>query len=319
MSKIKVVITTGDVDGIGLEVAVKALKNLGSKKNVQIILWRSSMADKRLLRQLDQKFKRNTVDSFAAALAITGPSLVDIESELAPAEWVQITAQACLSKKVQAMATGPLSKTSIKSAGFKDLGHTDILKRVSKASFVNMGFMGYHFNVVLATGHLALKDVPKALHLDILKKSLVNANALRQHLNKIETKKPIAVLGLNPHAGEEGLIGQEELQLFSKLSAFAKRRRIPIEGPLVPDAAFLKSNWNRYSVYLTLYHDQGLIPFKMIHGQDSGVHVTLGIPFIRTSVDHGTAKDIFGKNKANPNSMLESIQWAIKLARLQGA
>lgn len=316
MNKIKVVVTTGDTDGIGLEVAIKALKKLGPQKNVQILLWRSSSADTGLLKQLDRTWKRITVDSWAEALTISGPYLVDIGSDLSPAEWVEITAKACLHKEVQAMATGPLSKTSIKAAGFKDLGHTDILKRVSKTSLANMGFIGAHFNVVLATGHLALKEVPSSLNLEVLKKSLINANGLRQRLPKNKAKKPIAVLGLNPHAGEEGLIGKEELALFSALASFAKRQGIPIVGPLVPDAAFLKSNWDRYSVYLTLYHDQGLIPFKMIHGQESGVHITLGIPFIRTSVDHGTAKDIFGKNKAHPNSMLESIQWAIKLARL---
>ena len=89
--------------------------------------------------------------------------------------------------------------------------------------------------------------------------------------------------------------------------------KLNIKGPLVPDAAFLKSNWGKFSVYLCPYHDQGLIPFKAIHGQDSGVHVTLGLPFVRTSVDHGTAKEIFGKNIANPNSMKEALLLAVRL------
>lgn len=316
MSKTKVVVTTGDTDGIGLEVAAKALNILGPQKNVQIILWRSENADSKFLKILDKKWTRITVDSFAEALKIQGPYLVDIESDLAPAEWVEISAKACLTKKVQAIATAPLSKTSIKAAGFKDLGHTDILKRISKSKNVNMGFVGDKFNVVLATGHSSILDVPKKLNLKTVASSLWNANELRKKLPQAQKNKPIAILGLNPHAGEEGLIGKEELKLFPQLLAFARTNNIPVVGPLVPDAAFLKTNWDKYSLYLTLYHDQGLIPFKMIHGQDSGVHITLGIPFVRTSVDHGTAKDIFGKNKANPSSMMDSIQWAIKLARL---
>ena len=114
-------------------------------------------------------------------------------------------------------------------------------------------------------------------------------------------------MGLNPHAGEKGIIGNCEADLFRKLpSAFS--------GPLVPDAAFLKKNWKTYSLYLCLYHDQGLIPFKLVHGQDSGVHITLGLPFLRTSVDHGTAEDIFNKNVANHASMLEAIQLNLQLA-----
>lgn len=316
MSKIKVVVTTGDIDGIGLEVAAKALHALGPQKNVQIILFRSENADPRYLKLLDEKWSRITVDSFEEALKINGPYLVDIESDLAPARWVEITALACLKNKVHAIATAPLSKTSIKAAGYKDLGHTDILKRVSKAKHVNMGFVGDKFNVVLGTGHSSIKDVPSKVTFKNISSALKNANELRKKLDKKQAKKPIAVLGLNPHAGEEGLIGKEELALFPKLKVFAKTHKIPFEGPLVPDAAFFKSNWEKYSLYLTLYHDQGLIPFKLVHGQDSGVHITLGIPFVRTSVDHGTAKDIFGKNIANPSSMKDSIIWAIKLARL---
>ncbi|HEY1079208.1 MAG TPA: 4-hydroxythreonine-4-phosphate dehydrogenase PdxA, partial [Bdellovibrio sp.] len=226
------------------------------------------------------------------------------------------SAKACLQKKIHALATAPLSKTSIKEAGFKDLGHTDILKRLSKSKHVNMGFIGDKFNVVLATAHIPLKKTSQSLNFTVLAQALLNANSLRLRLPAAQQKRPIGILGLNPHSGEKGLIGQEEQLLFPQLLAFAKENKIPVEGPLVPDAAFFPGNWKRYSVYLAMYHDQGLIPFKMIHGQDSGVHVSLGIPFIRTSVDHGTAKDIFGKNVANPNSMLDSLRWAIKFARL---
>ena len=124
----------------------------------------------------------------------------------------------------------------------------------------------------------------------------------------------MALVGLNPHAGEKGLIGKFESENLKPVLTQIKKKH-SVEGPLVPDAAFFDDNWKKYSTYVCLYHDQGLIPFKMVHGQDSGVHLTLGLPFIRTSVDHGTAKNIFGKNKANPNSMIEAVDWAIKLAK----
>ncbi|WII73006.1 4-hydroxythreonine-4-phosphate dehydrogenase PdxA [Bdellovibrio sp. 22V] len=316
MSKVRIALTTGDVDGIGFEVTAKALHHLGPQKNAQLILWRSENVDKRYLRLIDQKFERITVDSLEEALKIDGPYLVDIASDLSPAHWVEISAKACLAKKIDGIATAPLSKTSIKEAGFKDLGHTDILKRLSKSHFVNMGFVGSKFNVVLTTAHIPVAKISKSLNFKILSESLLNANDLRKKLPANQQKKPIAILGLNPHAGEKGLIGTEELSLFPHIKDFARDNKIPVDGPLVPDAAFFPTNWKKYSVYLALYHDQGLIPFKTIHGQDSGVHMTLGIPFVRTSVDHGTAKDIFGQNKANPHSMIDAIRWAIKLARL---
>jgi 4-hydroxythreonine-4-phosphate dehydrogenase len=178
-----------------------------------------------------------------------------------------------------------------------------------------MGFIGKYFSVVIATAHIPLSHVAAKINFKFLSDALLNTNSLRKLLPTAIKKRPIAVLGLNPHSGEESLMGNEEASIFPNLLQFARENKIPMHGPIVPDAAFLKKNWSRYSVFLALYHDQGLIPFKTIHGQDSGVHITLGIPFIRTSVDHGTAKDIFGKNKANHRSMTEALEWAIKLSK----
>ncbi len=323
MSWRKIAITTGDVDGIGLEIALKSLISLGPQKKTSFFLFRDHAADPRLLKKLDPSFERIIAESLKEALAffnelsrakhISSSLLFDIAAKTSPAQWVESAAQACYKQDLSGLVTGPLSKTSIKAAGYKDLGHTDILKRVSHTKSAHMGFIGTHFNVVLATGHIPLRKVSSSLHFRGLCEALLNANHLRKMLPQALRKKPIAVLGLNPHAGEEGLIGQEELVLFRNLFSFAQKNKIPLTGPLVPDAAFLKKNWSQYSVFLALYHDQGLIPFKAIHGQDSGTHVTLGIPFVRTSVDHGTAKDIFGKNKANPQSMTEALQWALRI------
>lgn len=317
MSKLKIALTTGDTDGIGFEVTAKALNLLGPQKNVQFFLWRSDSATSaRYLKLIDRKFERITVDSLEEALKIEGPYLVDIASDLAPALWVEETAKACMKKQLDGMATAPLSKTGIRDAGLRDLGHTDILKRISKASAVRMGFVGSQFNVVLSTAHIPLKKVSAALTPKVLQDTLVLTNELRLKLPAPWKNKPVALLGLNPHAGEEAMLGSEEQELFPALQAFAKKNKIPLSQPLVPDAAFFPENWKKYSAYMALYHDQGLIPFKMIHGQRSGVHISLGLPFTRTSVDHGTAKDIFGKDEADPHSMLDALRWSVKLSRL---
>jgi 4-hydroxythreonine-4-phosphate dehydrogenase len=178
-----------------------------------------------------------------------------------------------------------------------------------------MGFIGKKFNVVLTTAHIPIVKVSQSLKaMDILA-GIHAAESLRQQLPKPLQKKPIGILGLNPHAGEEGLIGKEELLYLNKAIQTALKEKIPTIGPLVPDAAFLEKNWKKYSVYLAMYHDQGLIPFKIIHGQKSGAHISLGLPFVRTSVDHGTAKDIFGKNEAIANSMIEAIQACLRIVR----
>lgn len=315
---IRIAITTGDADGIGTEIAAKALAKIGPRSGVHFYLWRSPQCPVKHLRQIDSKFKRITVSGWPEALEETPASsreLVDINSNLPPARWVEAVAKASLYGHIDGIATAPISKTGIIASGIKAIGHTEILKNVSDAENIFMGFVGKEFNVLLATGHMPLKEVSSRLSADIIFSALESADQMRTLLPPRKANLPIALVGLNPHAGEEGLIGHEEDEKFSQALERAKKNKIPVEGPLVPDAAFFPVNWKKYSVFVSPYHDQGLIPFKMIHGQDSGVHITMGLPFVRTSVDHGTAKNIFGKNKANPNSMIEAINWAIRLTQ----
>lgn len=301
---LKIAITTGDTNGIGLEVTFKALLRLGPQKNIQYIVFRSSHTPsplKKMERLLAQKFQPH--------------SLRYEIRKTSPAHWVEEAGRLCLTQNIQALATAPLSKETIQNAGFAAIGHTEILKKLSGAKSVHMGFLGKKFNVLLATGHVAIKNIGQALTEESLWDALTAANRLRQVLPALAAKRPLALVGLNPHAGEKGLIGLEESTFYAKVISRAAQNSIPVIGPLVPDAAFFKENWSKYSIFVCSYHDQGLIPFKMIHGQDDGAHVSLGLPFVRTSVDHGTAQDIFGMNIANPNSMIEAILWAQKLAR----
>lgn len=307
----KIAITSGDTDGIGLEVSLKALKNIGPSKSARFYLFRPSSYTTKNFSRFLRGYDVVTLPNLAAALAVQSSEknlLFDIASASPPPLWVEEAAQACLQNKMDSLVTAPLSKQLIKKSGLTDLGHTDILKRLCRSNTAFMTFVGKKFNVLLATGHIPINKISSALLDDTLIRALGCANSFRL---SVKSKKPIGLLGLNPHAGDQGLIGKEETDLFKRVLAFAAKKNIPVIGPLVPDAAFHSKNWSHYSIYVCCYHDQGLIPFKTIHGF-SGVHLTLGLPIKRTSVDHGTAKDIFGKNCADASSMIDALRWAIK-------
>jgi 4-hydroxythreonine-4-phosphate dehydrogenase len=312
---IRIAITSGDIDGIGTEVIAKALYKLKPQKNIQFILWRSPDCPKSHLNLIDKYFRRFTFSSWPDAMGYLpkdGKDLIEIVSNQNPALWVEQSALAAKFGHIDAIATAPLSKKVILKAGLSDIGHTDILKRIAEVEDVYMGFIGAHFSVVLATGHLPIHKVTKAWSVEQLQGAIAAAKELRELLGSKEQKKAIGILGLNPHAGENGMLGDDAV-IYKE--AIKKFKNLEFSGPLVPDVAFQPEQRSKHAIYVCAYHDQGLIPFKMLHGRESGVHISLGLPFVRTSVDHGTAKDIFGKNKADYHSMLEALEWAISLAK----
>jgi 4-hydroxy-L-threonine phosphate dehydrogenase PdxA len=316
----KIALTCGDADGVGFEVATKALTTLSSRVSndkTVFFLFRSTKADqnqKQFLKLLDRHFLRLTFSSLEQALLffeslhhrhqLPKNVLIDLSLSTSPAEWVLQASLACQNGLLDSLVTGPLSKKLTVQLKGRPIGHTGIFRQLYPKSPMHMAFIGTDFNVMLATDHISLNEVEKELSLKNFKSALLAGEKLQRLL---KNRKKIAVLGLNPHAGEKGIIGFFE----SKMKRYLKSNKF--EGFISPDAAFLKKNLNKFSLFLALYHDQGLIPFKMHHGQDSGVHVTIGLPFIRTSVDHGTANDIFNKNIANPQSMIDAIQLNLKL------
>jgi len=313
----KIAITTGDRDGVGFEVTAKALLEIPAsveKNKAVFFVFRHQYQEKlqaRYFKQLDKKWLRLTFDKLENSLQfleliqnnIPDNLLIDLALNNSEAEWVVEAALACNHGLLNSIVTGPLSKKITARLPNKELGHTGIFRQLFPKQKLFMAFVGRDFNVLLATDHKPLGEVETELKRTGLKPVL---NAALQLQTLLKSKKRIGVLGFNPHAGEAGLIGKTEQKLFKNLPKTA-------EGPLVPDAAFLTKNWKKYSSFVCLYHDQGLIPFKMQHGQDSGVHLTLGLEFVRTSVDHGTAFDLFNKNKANSASMLEAIKLNMKL------
>jgi 4-hydroxythreonine-4-phosphate dehydrogenase len=213
---------------------------------------------------------------------------------------------------VQAIATAPVNKEAFRLAGLEWSGHTDLLAHLTGSRHVAMMFYSEALRVVLATVHIPLAEVPRAL----TQASLDATIALTaRELPRFGIAAPrIAVAGLNPHAGEHGLFGDEEQTAIRPAIDACRARGIDVSGPYPGDTVFVRARRGDFDVVVACYHDQGLIPVKLVaFGQ--AVNVTLGLPIIRTSVDHGTAFDIAGKGIADPESMITAVLLAARLAR----
>jgi 4-hydroxythreonine-4-phosphate dehydrogenase len=212
---------------------------------------------------------------------------------------------------VDAIATAPISKLAFARAGLQWKGHTDLLAHLCDASPVAMLFHAPKLIVVLATVHVPLAEVPKALtRSGLLDTILLTA----RWLPRFGFDRPrLAVAGLNPHAGEDGVLGSEDESVIRPAVAEASRQGVQVSGPWPADTLFVRASRGEFDAVIACYHDQGLIPVKLLSfGQ--AVNVTIGLPIIRTSVDHGTAFDIAGKNLADPGSLIEAVRLAARLA-----
>jgi 4-hydroxythreonine-4-phosphate dehydrogenase len=206
---------------------------------------------------------------------------------------------------LDAMTTCPINKRAMNAAGCPFPGHTELLADLTQASSVAMMFLGSRWRIVLVTTHLPLKDVSKWITTNrILSTLRLTDKEMKKYFGIPHPK--IAVLGLNPHCGEEGLLGEEEKREIIPAIAEAKSLGMDVEGPFPADSFFNLSGPYTFDVVISMYHDQGLIPMKMFDFKEA-VNFTLGLPFIRTSVDHGTAYDIAGKGLADPYNLIKAI------------
>jgi 4-hydroxythreonine-4-phosphate dehydrogenase len=218
--------------------------------------------------------------------------------------------------EVDAVATAPVNKEAFRRAGLPWAGHTDLLAHLTGASQVAMMFHSDALRVVLATVHIALADVPRVLTRELVTGTIrLTARALPD----FGIARPrIGVAGLNPHAGEHGLFGREDMDVLAPAVADCLAAGIDARGPFPADTIFVRASRGEFDVVVACYHDQGLIPVKLLaFGQ--AVNVTIGLPIIRTSVDHGTAFDIAGKGVADPGSMVAAVVLAAKLASARRA
>ncbi len=213
--------------------------------------------------------------------------------------------------EVDAIATAPVSKEAFALAGLPWKGHTDLLGHLTGSPFVAMMFESPALRVVLATVHVALRDVPALLTRALVERTIA---LTARELPRFGVHAPrLAVAGLNPHAGEHGLMGEEDDAVLAPAVAASRQAGIDVAGPFPADTIFLRAHRGEFDAVIACYHDQGLIPVKLLaFGQ--AVNVTLGLPIVRTSVDHGTAFDIAGTGRADPGSMIAAVCLAARLA-----
>ncbi|MCP4447252.1 MAG: 4-hydroxythreonine-4-phosphate dehydrogenase PdxA [Myxococcales bacterium] len=308
----KIGITIGDPSGIGPEIVAKALTSLPAEQLARIVIFGEEFI---LDRQWDVQNTRpiqrpSTVLGGNLSPADLKPGVPNAATARAQVAYLEAALAAAKAGQIAGLATAPISKTQAMQAGFKFPGHTEFLCDGLGASAVAMMFAGPRLNVVLATVHEALATLPAVLTVESVRSAiLLAANAMLEDFGFATPR--IGVLGLNPHAGEEGRFGDEEARIIEPAIAAAREElseAVVLEGPLVPDAAFRMP----YDCFVAMYHDQGLIPVKLIDF-DEAVNTTLGLPIVRTSPDHGVAYDIAGQGIARATSMRAAIALAFRL------
>jgi 4-hydroxythreonine-4-phosphate dehydrogenase len=290
-----VAITVGDPSGIGPEVATKAARDPRVVDTCRPVLYGPHTP---------------------AELSRFPTGQVDAEAARAAYDAIARATSDALAGRVAAMATAPVSKAAFAAAGFAWRGHTDLLAHLCGVSEVAMMFWSDRLRVVLATIHVPLADVPRLLTLDrVLGVLRLTASSLPQ-FGVLSPR--IGLAGLNPHAGESGLLGSEEAEVLAPAVEAARRSGIDAAGPFPADTLFVRAARGEFDVVVACYHDQGLVPVKLL-AFGRAVNVTLGLPIIRTSVDHGTAFDIAGKDMADEGSLVEAVLLAARLAVTQNS
>ena len=284
----RIAITTGDPAGIGPEIAGKAA------------------ADPRVLAACEPVVYGPPANAHFAR------GVLSAEAGRAAYDIVVRAVEDAKAGAVQAIATAPINKEALHLAGLPWKGHTDLLAHLTGAPHVAMMFHSDELRVVLATVHIALADVPRALTQPVMERTIALTARWLSLFDKVHPR--IGVAGLNPHAGEHGLFGREDEDVIAPAIAACRARGIEVSGPFPADTVFVRARRGEFDVVVACYHDQGLIPVKLV-AFGRAVNVTLGLPIVRTSVDHGTAFDIAGKGVADAGSMIAATLLAARLAR----
>jgi 4-hydroxythreonine-4-phosphate dehydrogenase len=328
-SEIRLALTHGDPAGIGPEVLVKALARWPNFSSARVLVLSRAF----LLNALARKFRLAVkfTDIFSPENWETQTGCVPCYFEdalplrfskgfaqkaltVSAVRSIELAVRLAMEKKAHAVVTAPINKAGLKKAGFDIPGHTEYLAKLSGTKKYEMMLVGGPLRVVLVTRHVPIKKVPSTLTRQRVTEAILLTDRELRRVFGVRRPK-IVVCGLNPHAGEEGTIGREEIDIIRPA---VKKARIKtdaeIVGPLSPDVLFYDAYEGRYDAQICMYHDQGLIPLKMI-SRGHGVNVTLGLPFIRTSPDHGTAYDIAHRGLADPGSMTAALETAFQLAK----
>lgn len=329
MSKPLIAVTMGDPAGVGPEVCLQLLANEAVREFATPVIFGDARllarcarqtnlpAPKRIISEIEWAEKCGSIDE-PAVLDLFGfdaedftPGTVSAKTGAAGYRYVEKSIAAALAKQVAAVATAPLNKEALRAAGIQYPGHTEIFADKTGAKRACMFQYSDEVRASFVTVHCGYHEVPSLLTKErILDVIDLTADAMQRIRG---TKPKIAVLGLNPHAGEHGLFGnREEENIIIPAIDAARAKGITIEGPLPPDTAFLPAKRRSTDAFICMYHDQGHIPLKAL-AFDTAVNTTLGLPIIRTSVDHGTACDIAWQGKATGSSLVEAVRLAAKM------
>ncbi len=322
-------LTHGDPAGIGPEVLVKALARWPNFSSARVLVLSRAFLLNALARKFRLPVKFADISSLEGWENFSDRIPCYFEDDLPPrflrgfaqksltvsaVRSIELAVRLAVEKKVEAIVTAPINKAGLKKAGFDTPGHTEYLAKLSGSKKVEMMLIGGPLRVVLVTRHEPIKKVPSLLTRSRVTEAILLTDRELRRLFGIRRPR-IVVCGLNPHAGEEGTIGREEIDIIRPAVKNAQSKTdAEIVGPLSPDALFHDAYQGLYDAEICMYHDQGLIPLKMI-SRGHGVNVTLGLPFIRTSPDHGTAYDIARRGLADPGSMTEALETAFQLAK----
>src|SRR5204863_6736691 len=322
-------ITSCDLNGIGIELIIKVFSDsrileqctpVIFSSNKAINFYKKSVPDANMnyqqvkdLSYLNPK-QVNIFNCWEEEVAITPGQLTDTGGRYAIKSLVAAT-RALKEKKIQGLVTAPIHKKNIQSPDFSYTGHTPFLKDFFGVQDVAMMLFSGNFRVALVTEHVPVQDVSKYITKEaILSKLKIIHTSLQKDFGI--DKPRIAVLGLNPHAGDEGLVGNEEESVIKPAIKDAKNNNILAVGPYSADAFFARRQFEKFDAVLAMYHDQGLIPFKSL-AIDEGVNFTAGLPEVRTSPDHGVAFDIAGKNKADVSSFMKAVFECIDIINMR--
>lgn len=325
-------ITMGDPSGIGPEIILKSFirPGIGNKPLVVIgdfgimqaaydLLRIKSFGLKRVSRIIECSFNSaalNVLDLDLIDLKTFRQGKVSIMSGNAAFESVRQATELAMRKEIDAVVTAPLNKEALHLAGHNYPGHTEILASLTGSGDYAMLLYDKKLSVIHVSTHVSLLEAVQNLSRERIEKVIDLAESGMANL--VRGKVRIAVAGINPHAGENGLFGDEEIREIIPAVKKAKEKGITVEGPVPPDTVFLQAVNGKYDIVVAMYHDQGHIPLKLL-GFKTGVNVTVGLPFIRTSVDHGTAFEIAWQGQADEGSMVEAIRLAEKLSTGKGA
>ena len=310
----KILLTTGDPNGIGPEIILKIFSqgSIANKFNLKVAGSKKILDHYSSLLNLPEIDQNSITEIPLPGNFKINPGKINKLAGKFSGDSVRKTAELCMKNEYDAMVTLPVSKEAFNLGGYNFPGHTEMLAKVTASNDTVMILHSDKFSVALVTGHIAVKEVSRRLTENLLFSKILTANNSLVKDFGINHPK-IAVLSLNPHAGDGGLIGKEEINVINPLIEKMNSAGFNIRGPYSSDGYFAGKTYTKFDITIALYHDQGLIPFKMI-SFERGVNFTAGLNIIRTSPDHGTGFDIAGFGKANPSSTISAIKLAAKLA-----